>query len=294
MKLSVTADARGGVAKARTFKREMAKGMRINAGLSGKMASWQCSNYTRVAAKKHIDRDIENAYGNRDEPGWEGHAYLLIKQHKGEDAANSFWRSYKSKGQTFDAENPSSLEYEEKFDKMNFPGGRKTTKEAEYLAYRKANDYTLPTGKNPSRKVLGVVRNENLQKFVKKRMDTRGLAKMAWKACFEKLNNGRKANVVSVMGAKERKFDVQYKAAYQKFGKQSLGSAKVNYNKNGFNVKLTNHVRYADVAFHDFARSKVNPLVKRYMKIIFDLRRKNASKAAAAASRRRAEIKMAA
>lgn len=297
MKLSVTADARGGVAKARTFKREIAKGMRINAGLSGKMAAYQCSHYTKVAAEKAVRGDVQNAYGVVGEDGWENKAFILIKQDKGEERAKEFWASYKGKIiDSFDPENPldSRTEAETMFNRMRFKGGKRTAKEEEYLAYRKANNYTLPTGKQANRRVLGVVPKSSRDRLEKKRLDTRGLAKMAWKACFEKLNNGRKANVVSLMGSRKREFDKRYKKAYEKFGKQSLGSASVVYNKQGFNVKLTNHVRYADVAFHDWARGKVNPLVKRYMKIIFDLRKKNASKAAAAASRRRVEIKMAA
>jgi hypothetical protein len=298
MKLSVTADAKGGVMKARTFKREIAKGMRMNAGLSGKMAAYRCHQFTVVANAKDVVTDVRKAYSVIGEEGWHFKAHFMIKEYMGQEKANEWTRNFY--GYTKADQNKDlgeQLKYKdpiEEFRKIRFPGGKKTTKEAEYLAYRKANNYVLPSGKSQNRRILGVVTKENRDKLEEKRLNTRGLAKMAWKACFEKLNNGRKANVVSLMGSEKREFDKRYKKAYEKFGKQSLGSATVVYNKQGFNVKLTNHVRYADSAFLEWGRDKVNPLVKRYMKIIFDLRKKNASKAAAAASRRRAEIKMAA
>lgn len=300
MKISVKTDARGGIAKTRTLRREMANGMRTNAAMSGKMAAWQCHYYTKVASKKEITSDVRKAYGVIGEEGWEYKAYYMIKEYKGQDKANEWfaiYKGYSKEDANRDIESESKNSYKnpiEEFHKIRFPGGKKTAKESEYLALRKENNYTIFGGKDPRRKVLGMVTFNNRNKLEEKRMNTRGLAKMAWKACFEKLNKGRKSNVVSVMGEEKREFDKRYKKSYEKFGKQSLGSAYGTYNKNGFKVTITNHVRYADIAFHDHARSKVSALVTKYMKTLFDLRKKNACKAAAAASRRRAEIKMAA
>lgn len=273
-------------AKTRSIETGITKEFNIVSKLASKRAAFFCQQYTLPAATKgndwpfkkmsgRIESDVKTAYGSKSDDGWESKAYKVIEEYKGQYQANEWWHLYKTRGQSsFDSDNPAVLDHETRFDRMRFKGGIRVAKEAKYLEYRKKNNYSLPRGREA--RVLGITTDQSRQSLIKKREKTKGLAKAGWKACFH--SAGGRGLDAGEMGGKKAKWPEQLKVPYSKFGKMSLGSTSLQYTPKGFRSILRNKVDYMDDAFPDHMRDIAAKWTSRYMKIIFEQRKKHVGK----------------
>jgi len=267
MSVAVTVDTTNAKKKAKSIHSQFRSMWAMNARTAGKMASYFCHEYTYIAKESTIEEDVRKAYPTKADDNWEGKAFKIIEEHKGEKRAKQWWNAYKKEvGSTSEREDLSNLGYEQKFDQMRFPPGVRTAKEEKYLAFLKANNKKIPHA-------IGIASENSRAVLMKKRKGTRGLAQIAWKAAYYAL--GGKGNTVSEMGTRQRKWPKELIKVYNKFGKDSLGGASVQITEGSFHVTLQNRVRYMDTAFEEWGRSRVNVLTEKYMKILFDLKRKN-------------------
>jgi len=271
MSIAVAVDTTNAKKKAKSIHSQFRSMWAQNARTVGKKAAFTCYEYTYIAKEKAIEEDVKTAYATKTEDNWEGKAFKIIQEHKGEKRAKQWWNAYKKEvGGTSEREDLSNLGYEQQFDRMRFPPGVRAAKEDKYLAFRKENNKKIP-------RAIGIVSDSSRASLIKKRKATRGLAQIAWKAAYYAL--GGRGNTVSVMGARPREWPKSLLKVYNKFGKDNLGGASVHLTGNGFRVTLENHVRYMDTAFEEWGRSRATRVVEKYMKILFDLKRKNMKKA---------------
>ena len=284
----VRVDTSGATKKSKKIERGIQQEFYNVSKLASKMAAFFCQQYTLPAATKskdwpfkkmsgRIKGDVETAYGSKSDSNWESKAYKVIEEYKGKEKANEWWHLYKTKSQSsLNMDNPGELDHETKFDKMRFPQGSnvRVAKEEKYLNYRKQNNYAIPRGKDA--RVLGMVSAQSRQSLINKRKMTMGLAKAGWKACFH--SAGGRGLDAGEMGGVKRKWPTKISVPYSKFGKMSLGSTGLQYTPRGFRAILRNKVDYMDNAFPDHMRDIATKWTNRYMKIIFEQRKKHVGK----------------
>lgn len=81
---------------------------------------------------------------------------------------------------------------------------------------------------------------------------------------------------VSQMGSEgQNKFPPEINTPYNIFGKTSLGAVSLSHNNTGYKGKLTNNVRYMDSASVESFVEIAAKITEKYMKIVFELRRKS-------------------
>ena len=225
-----------------------------------------------VKSKERVMSDVKSAYTTKSDDGWQGIAFKLIADYINMDRAKSWYANYKSGGlSTFDERSGTYKDYEEEFDRMRkIP---RKTNEAEYLAYRKTNGYKVPSYRDPNHKTLGFVSDDKRRKMLNKRLKTIGLAKAGWKACYH-LAGGKGLNVSQLGSEGQNRFPSQINTPYNLFGKASLGSISLSHNRTGYQGRLRNNVRYVGDALSESFVVTAAEMTERYMKIIFDLRKK--------------------
>jgi hypothetical protein len=217
--------------------------------------------------ESRIKVDIGNAYKSKGDKGWEKAAYGLIRDNYNEKKADAWYAEYKSGNQTM------AIEQFDKFRKIP-----KRVSENTYNDARRGQpERRYPKQKSNNHRWLGIALPESIATLAAKRKKTMGLAKSGWFACFKKLG-GRGMKAGKAGWGEQATFPNELKSPYNKFGKESLGSVTVTITPKGYRATLTNKVKYADDAFTPGLRSKVSDLTKKYMKMIFDLRKKNMGK----------------
>jgi len=292
----VRVDTSGATKKSKKIERGIQQEFYNVSKLASKMAAFFCQQYTLPAGTKsndwpfqkmsqRITDDISTAYVTKDDANWEGKAFLMIEELKGKERADAWWWKFKTRefnpdaSPNFNPDKPDAgMQYEVEFDTMRFPtgSGTKTASESKYLAYRKKNNYRIPRGKEDGRRVLGVTSSSARQNLINKRQRAKGLAKAGWKACFH--SAGGTGLNAGEMGGVKRKWPSQISVPYSKFGKMSLGSTGLQYTSKGFRAILRNKVDYMDEAFPDHMRDIAAKWTNRYMKIIFEQRKKHVGK----------------
>tara|TARA_R110001632_G_scaffold140699_1_gene256756 strand:+ start:6208 stop:7083 length:876 start_codon:yes stop_codon:yes gene_type:complete len=282
----VRVDTTGAKKKTKSIERGITREFGIVSKLASKRAAFFCQQYTLPAATKsndwpfqkmseRIKEDVEAAYGSKSDYHWEWKAYKVIEEYKGKEKANEWWQLFRTGDQSsLDVDNPGKRDHETKFDRMRFPSGVRTANEKKYIEYRKKNNYKIPRGR--SAKVLGVTQEQSRNSLITKRQKTKGLAKAGWKACFH--SAGGRGLDAGKMGGTSRKWPSQLKVPYSKFGKMALGSTSIKHTQKGFRSVLRNEVDYMDEAFPDHMRDIAAKWTNRYMKIIFEQRKKHVGK----------------
>jgi hypothetical protein len=260
------------------------KSMEDNSKLVARMAAFQLQKSTLpetfsmsfnkaiVKSAKRIEEDVKSAYTTKSDQGWQGIAFRLITDYINGDRAKKWYANYKSGGlSTFNERTGTHTDYEQDFDKMRkIP---RKVDESDYLSYRKLNDYKVPAINAKNHRSLGFVTEDKRKKLINKRLKTIGLAKAGWKACYH-LAGGKGLNVSQLGSAGQNRFPSEINTPYNLFGKVSLGSISLSHNNTGYQGKLINNVRYIDDATNESFRATSSEIVSKYMKIIFDLRKK--------------------
>ncbi len=258
--------------------------MEDNSKLVARMAAFQLQKSTLpetfsmsfnkaiVKSAKRIEEDVKSAYTTKSDQGWQGIAFRLITDYINGDRAKKWYANYKSGGlSTFNERTGTHTDYEQDFDKMRkIP---RKVDESDYLSYRKLNDYKVPAINAKNHRSLGFVTEDKRKKLINKRLKTIGLAKAGWKACYH-LAGGKGLNVSQLGSAGQNRFPSEINTPYNLFGKVSLGSISLSHNNTGYQGKLINNVRYIDDATNESFRATSSEIVSKYMKIIFDLRKK--------------------
>ena len=282
--LSVTVNVKGAKDKLTLINDKILKTMENDSKLVARMGAFQMHKSTLpetfsmpwdkaiIKSQKRIEGDIKSAYTTKSDDGWQGVAFKLIMDYVNGDRAKKWYANYKSGGlSTFDERSGIYKDYEEEFNKMR--GIPRKADESEYLAYRKSNDYSVPTNRSPNHKTLGFVTEDKRRKILNKRLKTIGLAKAGWKACYH-LAGGKGLNVSQMGSEGQNKFPAEINTPYNLFGKESLGSISLSHSNTGYQGKLTNHVRYMDSATNELFVRTASEITAKYMKIIFELRKK--------------------
>lgn len=194
MKVAVTVNVKKAHNKTRLINDGLLKSMENNSKLVARMAAFQLHKSTlpetfsmpwnKAFSKMEvrIANDVKSVYTTKQDDGWQGIAFKLIKDYINEDRANKWYRNYKTGGlSTFDERSGTYSDYEEQFDRMrSIP---RKANEKEYLDYRKQNNYTIPQDRS-KRKTLAFITEDKRKKLLNKRLKTAGLAKAGWKACY--------------------------------------------------------------------------------------------------------------
>lgn len=284
MKAVVTVNIKKSNDKTRLINDSFLKSMEANSKLVARMAAFQLHKSTLpetfsmpwnkafVKMKNKIHGDVNSAYATKQDDGWQGIAFKLIRDYVNGDRAKRWYTNYKTGGlATFDERTGTYADYEEQFDRMR--GIPRKASQEEYLNYRKQNNYNVPRS-GPSHKTLGFVTEDKRKKLLNNRLKTAGLAKAGWKACYHLA--GGKGLTVSQMGSEgQNKFPAEINVPYNLFGKTSLGSVNLSHNNTGYRGKLINSIRYMEYASNESFFIVATEIVEKYMKIVFELRRKS-------------------
>lgn len=281
MQVSVSADVSRALKKMHRIRKDGRSVMSDMSVTVGKAAAYFCyyytlpkgasPNYTKM--QKRIKEDVSSAYGTKQDEHWQGKAYSLIKEYKGEEAANKWYQGFKgSRGDSFDPEDPTGqAKYEERFDKMR--GIPRKVAEDKYLEYRKQNGYKVPKNhKQAGYKVLAFVQKASRDKLIKSRLGTIGLAKNSWRAAFMAL--GGKG--LKIGRGEQYKFPKEGTKVFNRFGGAGLGTARSSATPKGYSGAVVSKIRYMDAAFMNKGHAYAAKATSRYMKKLFDLRKKHA------------------
>ena len=284
MNITVKVDVNKACNKTKLVSSSFLKSMEANSKLVARMAAFQLHKSTLpetfsmpwdkafVKMKSRIESDVKSAYATKQDNGWQGLAFKLIRDYVNGDRAKKWYSNYKTGGlSTLNERTGVYSDYEEEFDRMR--GIPRKANEKEYLDYRKQNNYSIPKGV-ANQKTLAFVTEDKRKKLLNKRLKTAGLAKAGWKACYH-LAGGKGLNVSQMGSEGQNKFPSQINTPYNLFGKTSLGAISLSYNNTGYKGKLINNIRYMEYASEESFVSTAAEITEKYMKILFELRKKS-------------------